>query len=303
MVSPFLYLFGGRRRGPSALRAGSSRVRARRSASRALRAAPAGAGRSARSVPGRCGSLRSARRAPVPGRCSYHHQIDEVIYRRLLEPLLVLAQIEDRLLLLRRKAPREVALELLDQARDAFLAAALVPERILDHHLRERAAVIELDGERVRDRALLGVQVVFAELLVLDAGHLVSQTIDAGIARDVVLVVRRREAAEDERHGDHVLDAVVAVRRVRKRSLLVDYADRRLVGPDPDFLNVFSRFAARFHLLKDGQRRFGRRLGVELGGEGDLEEDVLDHVAAVGALELERLPLEEHVVEAPGLRG
>jgi hypothetical protein len=43
-------------------------------------------------------------------------------------------------------------------------------------------------------------------------------------------------------------------------------------------------------------------LGVELGRKADLEEHVLHHVAAVAARELERLALEQHIVEAPGLR-
>ncbi len=58
-----------------------------------------------------------------------------------------------------------------------------------------------------------------------------------------------------------------------------------------------------FHQRMELHRRLDRGLRVELGREGDLEEHVLHHVAAEGALELELLALEEHVVEAPGLRG
>lgn len=42
-------------------------------------------------------------------------------------------------------------------------------------------------------------------------------------------------------------------------------------------------------------------LSVELGREGYLEEDILHDVRSIWALELERLALEENVVEAPGL--
>src|SRR2546428_8421410 len=42
---------------------------------------------------------------------------------------------------------------------------------------------------------------------------------------------------------------------------------------------------------------------MEFRRVGDLEQHVLHHVAAERALELERLALEEHVVEAPGLGG
>ena len=82
---------------------------------------------------------------------------------------------------------------------------------------------------RVGDRALVRVEVVPGELRVLDAGHLVAQRVDARVRGDVVLVVGGGEPAEDQRHGDHVLDAVVAVGRVVERALLVDDADRRLV--------------------------------------------------------------------------
>src|SRR5260221_1632256 len=142
------------RRDSSALRAGSFHVPARRSASRAPRGAPAAARRSAQSAPDRCGSLDSTRPACAPGRRSYDHQVDKIIYRRLLQALLVHAQLEDRLLLLRRKAAREVALEFLDQTRDAFLAAALVADRGLDHHLREGRVVVELDLQRLGNRGL-----------------------------------------------------------------------------------------------------------------------------------------------------
>jgi len=53
----------------------------------------------------------------------------------------------------------------------------------------------------------------------------------------------------------------------------------------------------------EGVGNLDGRLGVELCGEGDLEENVLHDVGSVGALELERLALEEDVVEAPGLGG
>ena len=56
-------------------------------------------------------------------------------------------------------------------------------------------------------------------------------------------------------------------------------------------------------LLVDLHRGLHGGLRVEFRREGDLEQHVLHHVAAVGALELERAALEEHVVEAPGLGG
>jgi len=48
---------------------------------------------------------------------------------------------------------------------------------------------------------------------------------------------------------------------------------------------------------------FHRGLRVEFGRERDLEQHVFHHVSAVGALELEGLALEQHVVETPDRRG
>ena len=50
-------------------------------------------------------------------------------------------------------------------------------------------------------------------------------------------------------------------------------------------------------------RRFDRGLRMELGRERNLEQHVFHHIAAIRALELERLALEQHVVKAPGLGG
>ena len=62
--------------------------------------------------------------------------------------------------------------------------------------------------------------------------------VDARIVRDAVLVVRGGEAAEDQRDRDHVLDAVVAVGRIRERAGLVDDAHARLLRLDHDALDL-----------------------------------------------------------------
>ncbi len=62
--------------------------------------------------------------------------------------------------------------------------------------------------------------------------HLRAQRVDARIARHVVLVVVGREPAEDQRHGDHVLQAMIAVRGVRERPRLVDDAHAGLLRLD-----------------------------------------------------------------------
>src|SRR3954464_3478472 len=91
------------------------------------RAAPAGAGRTARSGSGSSGSPPTARRCALLGSGSCGEQVYELVYGRLVQAIGVLAKLEDRLLLLLGKAARQVGLEFFHQHRHAFLAAALVP--------------------------------------------------------------------------------------------------------------------------------------------------------------------------------
>ena len=95
----------------------------------------------------------------------------------------------------------------------------------------------------------------------------------------------------------------LSVSEVGKRTLLVDDPHSGLLRPDLYALDVVGGFSEGLELVVEGVGNLDGRLGVELGGEGDLEENVLHNVGSVGALELERLALEEDVVEAPGLGG
>ena len=70
-----------------------------------------------------------------------------------------------------------------------------------------------------------------------------------------------------ERHGDHVLDAVVAVGGIVERALLVDDADARLVRADRDLLDVVGGLAQPRELAVQRHRGFDRGLRVELRRE------------------------------------
>src|SRR5690606_11030917 len=72
-------------------------------------------------------------------------QVDELVDRRGLEALAVLAQGEDPIALLGREAAREVRPELLQQQRNPLGATAAVAYGILDVHLARVAAVGEED--------------------------------------------------------------------------------------------------------------------------------------------------------------
>ena len=71
-----------------------------------------------------------------------------------------------------------------------------------------------------------------------------------------------------------------------------------LLGLDHDALDLPEPLA---HARMQRHRRLHRGLRVELGRVGDLEEHVLHDVAAEGLRQQQRLALEEHVLETPGL--
>ena len=167
-------------------------------------------------------------------------------------------------------------------------------------HARRAAAVTEEHLQRVADVAMLRVVVFLRELRVLADLHAGTQRIDARIGGDVVFVVGGGEPAEQQRHGHHVLEAVVAIGRVGQRAGLVDDAHARLLRLDDDALDVID---APGHLRVQRDRSFDGGLRVELGRIGNLEEHVLHDVAAEGPRDLDGLATQHDVMETPGGRG
>src|ERR1700704_822175 len=225
----------------------------------------------------------------------YEH-VDELVDRRRLQALLIAAQLENRLAPLLRKAARKVGAEFRFEQGNAFVAAAAVADRIFYRQLARCGSVPEENLQLVPDPALPGIEIIARVALVLDADHLGAERIDARIGGDSVLVVGGAETAFDQADRHHVLDAVIAIRRIVQRAFLVDDADRRLVGDD---LYSFYVVEAILDLRMQLDRRLHRGLRVELGREGDLEQHVLHHVGAVAPRKPERLAAKEDVVEAP----
>ncbi|MNI30814.1 hypothetical protein D3C73_846730 [compost metagenome] len=204
-------------------------------------------------------------------------------------------------MLLGREHAGQIGAELGFKQRNAVGAAALVADGVFADDFIQFGAVVEFHRQRVGDRALVRVVVVAGVGRVFHADDLVAQDVDARVARDLVFVVAGSQAAEQHGHRHHVLDAVVAVGGVVQRPLLVDDADARFMRADRDGLDVVRAFAQRLELCVDVHGAFHSGLRMEFRRERDLEQHVLHHVAAIRPLELERLPLEQHVVKAPGL--
>src|SRR5262245_60495980 len=105
---------------------------------------------------------------------SDRHQIDEFMAGHRVDLLWIERGNKNRLLLLRREAPRDVRLELLDQHRHAFGAPPPMADGIFDDDLARSAAIVELDRDGIRDRALFGIEIVARKGFVLDADHLLA---------------------------------------------------------------------------------------------------------------------------------
>src|SRR5712691_4278600 len=169
---------------------------------------------------------------------SDYEQVYEFLGRRRLQARLIAAQLDNGLALFLRKPAVEVPAEFRFEQGNAFLTAAAMADGIFYRHLARSDSVPEENLQLVRDRALPGIEIVARIPLVLDADHLGAQRVDARIPGDIVFIVGGGQVALDQTDGDHVLDAVVAIRRVMERSLLVDDADRRFVRHDFDLLDV-----------------------------------------------------------------
>lgn len=186
--------------------------------------------------------------------------------------------------------------ELLLDLGNSLLTSAAVTQGVLDLDDVGLSAISELDLDSVGNAALSRVQVADRVGLVLSDFHLLSQGVNSGVLGEVILVVVSGQVAKDETNGSHVLQAVIAISGVDERTLLVDDANSGLVGLNVDLLDLVQ---ARSNLRVQLDGTFDSGLSMEFSREGDLEQNVLHDVLLEGALELERLTLEQHVRETP----
>src|SRR6202044_1059133 len=94
------------------------------------------------------------------------------------------------------------------------------------------------------------------------------------IEGDGVFVIGGGEAAEEEGNGDHILDAMIAIGGVPKRTFLVDDAEAGFVGADRYFLDGFGGEAALSELVSELHCCLDGGLRMEFGRIADLEEHV-----------------------------
>ena len=80
------------------------------------------------------------------------------------------------------KVVSDVPTEFGKQERGAFLATAPVPNRVLDLDLVKYRTVIQLDEQRISDRAFFWVVIVHTEALILDTMDLGTKCVDARVS-------------------------------------------------------------------------------------------------------------------------
>jgi hypothetical protein len=80
------------------------------------------------------------------------------------------------------KVVSDVPTEFGKQEWGAFLATAPVPNRVLDLDLVKYRTVIQLDEERISDRAFFRVVVLRTEALILDTINLGTKCVDARVS-------------------------------------------------------------------------------------------------------------------------
>lgn len=79
------------------------------------------------------------------------------------------------------KVVSDVPTEFVEQEWNALFATAPVPDRVLDLDLVEHRTVLQLDEQRISDRAFFRVVVVDAEILILDTMDLGTKCVDARV--------------------------------------------------------------------------------------------------------------------------
>src|SRR5260370_17472006 len=107
-------------------------------------------------------------------------------------------------------------------------------DRILYRDFLGRTSIREEDLHGVANRAFLGIEIIPSKLRILFNLHFGPQLVDKRILCDFVFVILSGQVAPEERHGNHVLNAMITVRRIEKWTTLIDDAFCRFLGLDDD---------------------------------------------------------------------
>src|SRR5258708_1501806 len=169
-----------------------------------------------------------------------------------------------------------------------------MPDWVLDLYDISAGAVFEKHLNRISDGAFFGIEIVFGIARIFADGHRGAEGVNAGVPGGFILVVVGGEVAGNEADSGHILEAMVAIRRVAEGTALVNDPNGRLVGGDDDFAHVGESWSDDWMKAHGG---FDGGLGVEFGREGDFEQDIFHDVGTERTGEANRPALKEDVAE------
>jgi len=227
---------------------------------------------------------------------SNHEKFHEFVHWRGFKSGLILAEREDFFRLDDRNTPAQIGLEFFQQDGNAFRATTAMTNGVLDSDTLGGGTVLEENLHGVADGAFGGIEVIGGEGRVFNHGHFGSQDVDTGVGRDGIFVVLGGKGTFQERDGDHVLDAVVAIGGIGQRTGFVDDAFAAFLGLDDDALDGVEA-GCDLRVQDDGG--FNGGLGVEFGGEGDFEKHVLHNVGGKRLGQGDGFSLEEDILKSP----
>src|SRR4030095_12060646 len=155
------------------------------------------------------------------GRRSRDKQFGEFVDRCCLQPRSIEAKLHDRRALVGREARSEIGFEFFYQKRQSLRASLVSADGVIECDLLRALYFLKKGLYRVGNGAFFRIEVVFCVLRIFDTDHLLTERIDAWIFCRGLLVVIRGERAEYQPDGGHILNAMIAVRGVVERTLLV----------------------------------------------------------------------------------
>jgi hypothetical protein len=193
-------------------------------------------------------------------------------------------------------------LVLLQDLRLGLISPQFMSKGCFDNHFVQDGSVLEGNGQGVGNGSLLWIMIIRSELWVFYAGDSLSQALDQfrSGSFSAINVVSRFKSVERKHGSNHVLDAMITVRKVvHGLELFVNDTNASLMRAIDHSLDIRSRFAHLLELLVDPLSRLNSRLAVEFGWVRYLEEHILHDVATIWSLEHKRLALEANIVESP----
>ena len=119
----------------------------------------------------------------------------------------------------------------------------------VDEDLVEGNAIIQSYRKTVTDGAFSWIVIIQSDLRILDTRYLVAESVDSRVRSNIVFVILSCQSSIDQGDSDlpsetdekkpyHVLDAVISVSGIMKRTLFIDDVNASSLRADLDLLDI-----------------------------------------------------------------